>query len=335
MRSVTERVCWPVRSDDVEACVARAVSAAPRQARVSSRRQYRGRAVNAVTLTASHIGGAKPALLVTQPHAHEPATTVGILHVLHELTLGFDLDGRPTQLDVERILHTCDITFVPNGNPEGRDRATCLVLDGSTIDNDALRRQMRGVDPRTGEAWVRLDHWSLDQIEHPPDPIGIVYEQLDSKTWCEPNRCVGSTLMRLCRDLSSHYDYHVWIDLHQTQMEHEEANCFVLMPVLQDELPPARQAANDNLATLIHDTWERSPFGRPRRIPSPFPYSGDQARYFRSVWGPIQKRMVQLNVEVQMNSSKTTLSQQADLEADAIRATLRFICDTVTRGSHW
>jgi hypothetical protein len=96
-------------------------------------RQWTGHQVLAIS-----VGNpdADARLLVTVPHAHEPAGTAACVDVLCQLITGTHLDGTKADLPVETINQRLFITFVPDSNPQGRSRSPERVWDGIRYDNE-------------------------------------------------------------------------------------------------------------------------------------------------------------------------------------------------------
>jgi hypothetical protein len=123
-------------------------------------------------------------LLVTVPHAHEPAGTAACVDVLCQLITGTHLDGTKADLPVETINQRLFITFVPDSNPQGRSRSPERVWDGIHYDNETFLKIAFGI-ATDGSRFGRYPEWRFS--EHKPKRVGIIYEQVDDDLWVEPN----------------------------------------------------------------------------------------------------------------------------------------------------
>lgn len=256
-----------------------------------------------------------------QPHAHEPAATAGIADIIEQLLTGKNLAGEPTTLDLDRAFATTLLTFNPIGNPQGRERAPVLWWDGSQFSNDEFWCWMRGEDPdKAGRMWHRLDIW--DTRDHPrhPNPIGIVYEQIDAHRYVEPNRSHLSSYFRLFFKLDSEFHYHWWLDLHQTEFVGSPHDTMVLLPleglasggILEGDIAWGRR---------IVDAWRGAGFN-PVPEPRHLGYKDEQADYLRRTWGDLHKRMNILSTEVKNNAPDLPPSRQMEAQSLAIKATI-------------
>jgi len=205
------------KPDQIETRLHQWLALAPERLRVDSVTSYSGDKVYA--LTVSDFAGdlsRKRAHYFAQPHAHEPGATAGIMDAIEQLLTGRALLGAPTSLDLDEVFSRTILTFNPIGNPQGRARSPVPWWDGSEYSNDEFWCWMRGDDPgNPGHMWKRLDLWD-SRKEHAPDPIGIVYEQIDEFRHVEPNRSQRSSYFRLFHQMDKQYHYHAWLDLHQT-----------------------------------------------------------------------------------------------------------------------
>jgi len=116
----TNQIIWPGRPGHVRAMIEELQAAHPDVLAVETLTQYVGTPVYLVTVVDRKKPPAGPGVRFSQPHAHEPAATVGMLSVLKELLTGADLYGRPTRLDREAVLRSFPVSFIPDGNPDGR-----------------------------------------------------------------------------------------------------------------------------------------------------------------------------------------------------------------------
>jgi len=263
----------------------------------------------------------KRRIYVAQPHAHEPAATAGMTDIIEQLLTGRDISGQPTTLDVERVLATMVLTFNPIGNPQGRERAPVLWWDGSQFSNEEFWCWMRGEDPdNPGKMWHRFDVW--DTRDHPrhPQPIGIVYEQIDEHRYVEPNRSHLSSYFRLFFKMDAEFHYHQWLDLHQTEFVGSPHDTMVL---LQLEGLATGQILQDDIAwgERIIEAWQRAGFN-PVPEPRHLAYKDEQADYLRRAWGNLHKRMNIISTEVKNNSPDLPPDRQMEAQALAIEATI-------------
>src|SRR5690554_3517729 len=91
---------------------------------------YSKHKVYAITFTDFSVSNEhKKTLYISQPHAHEPATTAGMINLIEQLLTFKDLDGNETQLDVQKVLSNMIITFSPIGNPYGSEQAPVVYWD--------------------------------------------------------------------------------------------------------------------------------------------------------------------------------------------------------------
>jgi hypothetical protein len=281
---------------------------------------YVGRPVWALTVTDPSVPPErKRAHLFDNPHAHEPACTAGQMNFLHQLLTGENLDGTPSDLPREEILHESIITFIPDCNPDGRSRSPEPYWDGTKHTNDDFWCFMRGRDPDTGGMWKRVDLWTVDEPH--PEVIGIVYEQISETEYVEPNRHPRSSGMRLMRRLLETRRYDQYMHLHQTEFEKSAHNCMIILPVLQDELPEPIQRHNAQWADEVVAAWQEageSPIPESR----PLGYTGEQREYFVQRWGALQREMPTITSEVQNNSARTPPDMQRLLNEIAIRVTV-------------
>ncbi|MFA0766195.1 MAG: hypothetical protein BDTLLHRC_001148, partial [Candidatus Fervidibacter sp.] len=178
--------CWVSHPDEWQPMVRRW---AQKDLRVKLRewRQWTGHQVLAIS-----VGNpdADTRLLVTVPHAHEPAGTAACVDVLCQLITGTHLDGTKADLPVETINQRLFITFVPDSNPQGRSRSPERVWDGIHYDNETFLKIAFGI-ATDGSRFGRYPEWRFS--EHKPKQVGIIYEQVDDDLWVEPNTSRKST----------------------------------------------------------------------------------------------------------------------------------------------
>jgi hypothetical protein len=260
-------------------------------------------------------------MLATQPHSHEPGPTAAMMSVACQLLEGRGLDGAPTPLDRDRILTQVVFNCVPLGNPDGSSRAPVEYWDGSFCSNEEYWCWMRGKDRKTGKMWKRLGKWSTRVETDHPNPIGIVYERLSEHEYCEPNRCLESSYFRMALRLNEKHGCDQWLDLHQTEFEKSAHNCMIILPLVQKSLPPHTQEYNQKWGEEAVEAMRRAG-GSPLAKVAPLGYTGDQAAYFRDLWGPIEQHIPVITTEIQNNNQRTPPDMQRGLQEACIRVSL-------------
>ena len=258
----------------------------------------------------------KRKLLVAQPHAHEPAATAGMMDFLAQLLDGADLAGRPTDLDRQRILDQTLVTLIPDGNPDGRAKAPVDWWDGGKYSNQeflafAFGRESDGRQAR------RVGRWS--DRDHLPALVGFVYEKINEHEYVEPNRDLESSYFRLIRRMRDRHQYHLILDLHQTEFERSKNNCMIILPFMQKQLPQPIQDRNLRWGLAVVAAWQKTG-GSPIAEVRPLGYGEDQLQYFRKCWGDIFPKTPSLCVEIQNNNPRTTPRVQMQLMETAIGA---------------
>ncbi|TNJ66009.1 hypothetical protein FE784_12605 [Paenibacillus hemerocallicola] len=282
---------------------------------------YSGHKVYGITLSDWSVPQSdKVAVYAAQPHAHEPATTAGMIDVIEQLVFGRHTTGSATSLDVEKVLAKTIVTFNPIGNPLGSDRSRYDYYDGSQIPNERFWCIMFGEDPdRPGKQWHRYDVFDTREVKA-PDPIGIVYEPVDDFRHVEPNRSQLSSYSRLFRRMDAQYRYLYWLDLHQTEFVNSPTQCCILLP-LKDAAPQSLHEGNVAWAEEITQAWQEA--GYTTISPKHTSYTGVQAEYFRQNWGKVHQRMNRITTEVKNNGADFPADKQMAAEALAIETTLR------------
>lgn len=311
---------FTARQAQLEAHIARWRDLAPERLSVEYVLAYSGHRVYALTLTSPRPGPKVP-LYFSQPHAHEPGTTAGMVDVIEQLVTGRDVLGAPATFDVEQALDRLILTFNPIGNVQGREAAPVDYWDGSRYTNEQFWCWMRGEDPQhPGQMWKRLDVW--DSREHPDAPkrVGIVYEQVDQYRWVEPNRSQLSSYFRLFRRLDDLYHYQMWLQLHQTEFVGSPYTCEALLPM--EGLAKEPYASHDLVwgQRVVRRWLEAGYAARPEPRPSRF--DAQQAQYFRENMGPIHARMSALTTEVKNNAPDATPLFQLKAQTVAILASI-------------
>ncbi|MEW6355078.1 MAG: M14 family zinc carboxypeptidase [Planctomycetota bacterium] len=256
--------------------------------------------------------------MFTVPHAHEPAGTVGSLNFIHQLLTGHHLDGTASTLDRKRILEKTLISFNPDSNPGGRMRSPVHFWDGTRYTNEEFWAWMRGIDPETLSMFKRVARWSIR--EENPLRIGIVYEQLNEHEFVEPNRDMGSSLLRLVVRYCNKWRYDQYLSLHQTEFQGraDRANAMIILPVVQTEIGQELQECNMNWAMDIIGQWKRAG-ARPIEAVKPLNYGEPHRSWFIECWGWLEKQMPCITVEIQNNNPDTPPEKQLLFMDVAIR----------------
>jgi len=226
-----------------------------------------------------------------------------------------------SDLDREALLKKTILTFIPDGNPDGRSRAPLDWWDGSSYSNEEFLKIAFG-RCKDGSRCDRVGRWSLD--EHQPEFIGIVYEQINDKEFVEPNRDLKSSFSKLVMKAVEEIGCDQYLALHQTEFERSRHNAMVILPFNFDELPEDIRRYSERWARTIIESW-RSMGANPIPDPKPLGYGEDQIRYFRRCWGELYRKVPCLTVEVQNNNLRTTPQMQMRLIEEAIRASIKFL----------
>jgi hypothetical protein len=286
--------------------------------RLRTLKTFSGHTAYAVTVTDSEAVGEKQGLLVAQPHAHEPATTAGMMNFMCRMLRGAGLDGEPAPFDRRRLLREIEVTFIPDGNPFGRSRAPEDFWDGRRYTNEEFLKIAFGRDA-SGQRFPRQGRWSLDDQQ--PATVGIVYEQISEKVFVEPNRDRESTFLRLVRRVLDGGRVDRFLSLHQTEFESSDHNCEIILPFMQGELPERIRDANERWGRAVIQAW-RHAGANPIADPRPLGYGEDQLRYFRACWPDIYRSKPAVTVEVQNNNTRTPPETQRKLQETAIHTSL-------------
>ncbi len=283
--------------------------------------QFGGRTVYAITLPCRDGRGLR--LMVGRPHAHEPAGTAACFEVVRQLT-----DPDPVNRDwCEAIRDRFTVTFVPDGNPSGSQRAPVQFWDGTEIPNEEFFLWMFGESGDSpSDRFPRVAQWDTRQVV-PPARIGIAYERLDQFIYVEPNRDHRSTYFQSFFQLDEQYRYQAWLDLHQTEYVGMANNCHVAAPT---DVTGHSARLKDLYAGLGHAIIRRwraeggTPMPQPR---TPYLDQGDQFRLLSNAWSDIDRRLLHVLTEVQNNSVRTPVDMQVSLSVAAIDATLRWMVE--------
>lgn len=310
---------WPALPHQVDKKVEEWKRTHPRQIRVDFLTQYSRRKVYALTVTdRTAPARRKKKLFIEVSHAHEPAGTVGCLNFIQQLLTGRHLDGRESSLDRGCLLREALITFVPDSNPGGRERAPVHFWDGSRYTNDEFWAWMRGIDPDTLGMFKRVARWSIKKEN--PLRIGIVYEQVNEHEYVEPNRDAGSSMMRLVKKYFKKWRYDQYLSLHQTEFQWRKdgANAMIILPTTQPTLSEDLQQRNVRWAMDIIREWEKAG-AKPIPEAKPLSYGEPDRSWFIACWGWLQKQTPCVTVEVQNNSPNTPPEKQLLFMDVAIR----------------
>jgi hypothetical protein len=289
---------------------------------LESVKTYTGMRTYAVTVTdKGEDDSTKLKHLFSQPHAHEPATTAGMMNFLSQIIEGQDLEGEKTDLDVQTLLERMVLTFIPDGNPDGRSRAPLDWWDGFSYSNEEFLKIAFG-RRKDGGRCKRVGRWSLEERDQ--EFVGIVYEQVNDKEFVEPNRDLESSFSKLAMRMMERFEYHQYLALHQTEFERSKHNAMIILPFNFNDLPEEIRIHSERWARAIIEAW--SAIGAdPIPEPKPLGYGEDQIQYFRRCWGEVYRRIPCITVEVQNNNPRTPPERQMKLIETAIRASLEFL----------
>ena len=316
---------FPSKPHHIDAKIATWREIAGDTLRIDSLTTYAGHQLHALTLTDPTIPrGNKRALYLSQPHAHEPGATAGMVDVIEQLLTGCRLDGTSTELDRDSVLRHCVLTFNPIGNPQGRSRAPVDAWTGDTYSNPEFWCWMRGEHPdKPGEMWERYDRYD-DRTVSTPNRPGIVYEQIDEHVWVEPNRDRASSYFRLFEQMDAKYQYDRWLDLHQQEFVNSSYRSEIILPVQQtiDTQSPSIRDEIFAWGREIVEAWSAEGFD-PIPEPRPLPYSGQQAEYFVRTWGDLHRRMPIIFTEIKNNALDAPPDFQIRAQALAIETTIK------------
>ncbi len=192
-------IWWLVRPSQIEPKILGWMAKYPQLVSLESQKTFEGRSAYALTVTDRTVDEAsKRRLLFSQPHAHEPAATAGMMDFLSQLLDRTHLDGRPTELACDELLRRSVLTFIPIGNPDGRARSPEDWWDGTKYGNDEFLKYAFGCE-EDGQRCARVGRFDVSQ--HRPGRIGIVYERINDREYVEPNRDTDSTYFKLVHRL--------------------------------------------------------------------------------------------------------------------------------------
>ncbi len=307
---------WVSHPDDVERLLRR--WRGRDEVQVEEVRQWTGRPVFAITLGRGDVG-----ILFHKPHAHEPAPCAAMMNVIAQLLDGRGLDESLPPLSPHLLLRRLTITFIPDANPGGTERAPVGWWDGTQYTCEEFWVWMRGRNPETGGMWERYDIWDIRTVEPKPATIGIVYEQVSEHEYVEPNRHHRSSLFRLIFRLLERRNYAALVGLHQTEFVGELTNCEAILPIFFHEQPLEIRRREEQLGQRLVQAW-RSAGGTPRERVRPLGYVGQQAEYLRRAWWDIGQHCALMTSEVRNNSLLCPPSLQRRLCEAAIWAGIQW-----------
>ena len=259
--------CWVSHPQEWQPLFRRWHDAHPGRTRLHVFPQFGGSEVVGLT-----VGGARRPvdalppfrLLVTVPHAHEPAPTAAAVDVACQLVAGTHLDGSPSALPTAAILACSLITLLPDTNSQGRARSSPPCWDGTFCDNETFLRTAFGI-AADGQRFGRYPQWRPS--EHHPRQIGLVYECLEDDLYVEPNTSRLSTHSRVIDALFGEYRYTHMLDMHQHEFS-EQAQ----LPADFEDLPVADREGLLHWAEVLVLAWRRA--GAQPRPDAAMPYPG-------------------------------------------------------------
>jgi hypothetical protein len=316
---------WLVRPWHTEPKILAWAKKYPHLVSLEKQKTFNGHTAHAVTVTNSRVADRrKRKLIVTQPHANEPATVAGMMDFLSQLLDGVHADGRTSTLERHKILDRMVLTFIPCGNPDGFARAPEDWWDGSKYSNADFLKFFFGREA-DGRMCPRVGRWSLR--ERQPAFIGLTYERINDHEFVEPNRDTESTYFKLILRMNAKYAFDAHLDLHQTEFEKSKNNAMIILPFLQLQLPEPIRQSNQRWGEAIVRAW-RAAGAAPISEVKPLAYGEDQIRYFRKCWSEIYRTRPCVTVEVQNNNVRTPPRTQMELMEIAIRASIGFLLDS-------
>lgn len=290
----------------------------PGRFRLHAWTQLGGQQVRGLTL--GDMGAEKAVrILVTVPHAHEPASTAAIVDLASQLVLGQRLDGAPPMIEAGRLLERCLLTLIPDTNSQGRSRSARRVWDGE-LKNDEFYKHAFG-EAANGERFGRYPEWRWE--EHKPRRTGIVYEEVEPGLWVESNTSRRSTHTRAIDELFARYRYTHFLDMHQ-----HEGNEATLLPAEFDDLPAADRARIERWSDAVLTAWKEAGIEHKGRY---VPYRGQpRQQFFKDYWRGRCPGMLRLTVESRNNrhtetDEPTTLERQLRSAEVSLHATLRHL----------
>ena len=313
---------WLVRPWHTEPKILAWAEKHPKLVSLEKQKMFSGRAVYAVTVTNPQVDDRqKRKLIVTQPHANEPAAVAGMMDFLSQVLDGMHVDGQPSALDRQKILDRMILTVIPCGNPDGLARAPEDWWDGAKYSNADFLKIFFGRETN-GRMSPRVGRWSAR--EHQPASIGLTYERINADEYVEPSRDRGSSYFRLILRMNEKYAFDAHLDLHQTEFGESKYNAMLMLPFLNPQLPEPLRQTNQRWGEAIVRAWKAAG-AVPIPDVKPLGYSEDQIRYFRKCWSEIYRARPCVNVEVNNNNPHTLRRRQMELRDEAFHATIDFL----------
>ena len=312
-RTVSEVQDLVVTPDEADAFVAD-IGDLP-NVKITNWPQYGGRIVYQITLGSK----GKPHLYFTRPHAHEPGGTAACFEWVRRLCRD------PKDPWESWLLANYRLSFLPDANPTGSQRAPVKFWDGAVIPNETFFLWMFGASGETeGERFPRVAAWDVRKVT-PPKLLGIAYEQIDENTYVEPNRDHRSTFFKAYFALNEREPIDVWLDLHQTEYIGSDRNTHINLPTNFDVLQEDLRGHYMSLGEDITRRWSKegaSPREQPQR-----PYTGNptQRDFLNAVWSSITPLTLHLVTEVQNNNPRTPIVDQVRLQMAAMDEALRYV----------
>lgn len=318
-------LCWVSHPHEWQPLFRRWASAYPERTTLHRWEQFGGASVVGLTVgSAARWEEADFRLLVTVPHAHEPAPTAAIVDLVAQLLTRTHLDGRPsTTVPRDLLLSRALITFLPDTNSQGRARSPERCWDGHGYDNDAFLKWAFGI-AHDGARFGRYAEWKRE--EHSPERVGLVYEEIAPGVYVEPNTSRRSTHSAAIDELYDRYRYTHMLDMHQH--EGDEA---ALLPADYDDRDDVCRAQIGAWARTLIEGW-RGADASPRPEPA-IPYKGQpRHQLFLDFWEGRCAGMKRLVSEVRNNrhvktDDRTPMQHQFTMAEAALRATLRLAMD--------
>lgn len=312
--------CWVSQPDEWQPMVLQWMCADTKGLSMQIRKWIQKTGERVIAITVGNPD-AETRLLVTVPHAHEPAGTAACVDVLCQIVTGSHLDGTGADLPIDKIRQRLLITFVPDSNPQGRSLSPERVWDGERYDNDEFLKIAFGI-AADGSRFGRYPEWRFS--EHQPQQVGIIYEQVGDDLWVEPNTSRKSTHSKVLDELLAEDLYTHYLELHQH--ETDEA---VLLPAWFYDLTESEQEKLREWAQAILLAWQRKGF---QVHEQPYiPYRGqERQKFFSNFWQGRWCGGNWLCVEVRNNrhaktGEPTSLEHQLSAMLTALEATLDWL----------
>lgn len=321
---------YHVTPDEVDELAAELKDMGSPALRIDTFQQYAGRNVYALTFTQpSGDPENRRRLFVSRPHAHEPAGVAACTELIKTLA-GYKDYANGNDEWRRWTLENFIVTFVPDANPGGSQRAPVKFWDGSKIPNEKFFLWMFGESGETpGDRFPRVAAWDMREVT-PPALLGIAYEQIDEHTYVEPNRDYRSIFFQSFFKLHEIYQYHVWIDLHQTEYVNSERNAHVALPSCYDDLSEDIQKKHWSLGEAIHARWKQEgaqPIDHPQGSYNP---KSVQWQLLDKVWRPISQQVIHIVTEVQNNNSRTPVPMQVRFQLAAVLEAMKWMMVAIT-----